>query len=210
MLTPLLIPAFLCGYALGSLPFAVWVARAHGVDILKAGSGNPGATNVKRVVGRKAGNLVFALDCAKGLIAAGLFLWLPGENPAGILSAAGFIGALLGHTYSVWLRFRGGKGVAVTMGGLAAALPAVLLAGVAFWGLVFLLSRIVSLASLTFALSLVLCTLLFPESAFWWGVRPPLALPLSLFVALLILYRHRSNLQRLLSGQELSFKKPSK
>ena len=152
----------LVGYLLGSVNFAVIVAKKHGVDILKEGSGNPGATNVKRVLGKGPGNLVFMLDALKGAVgtalgylAAYLFYLLPlfikvvAEMPSGLAArfnasldvlshpekyhadpdvvfatvVAGFVGTLLGHCFSCFLKFKGGKGVASTIGGLLVLLP---------------------------------------------------------------------------------------
>src|SRR5471030_934389 len=103
----------LIGYFLGALPFGYLVAKAHGVDIFKAGSGNPGATNVKRVLGAKAGNTVFALDAVKGMVAAAwpmlpVFAW---ENSR-LMGLIGVIAAVLGHSFSIFTKFKGGKGVA--------------------------------------------------------------------------------------------------
>ena len=109
--------AALLGYLLGSVNFAVLVAKRHGVDILKAGSGNPGATNVKRVIGKKAGNLVFALDALKGFVSAGwpfvagallVSRFGLGESTPTLMQLAGFFGALIGHCFSCFLGFKGG------------------------------------------------------------------------------------------------------
>ena len=114
------------GYLLGSLPFGYVVARAHGVDIFKEGSGNPGATNVKRVLGEKfgrtgknAGNLVFVLDAVKGALAASWLMFTPlAYTDARLLGLIGVIAAVLGHSFSVFTKFKGGKGVATAAGGL--------------------------------------------------------------------------------------------
>jgi glycerol-3-phosphate acyltransferase PlsY len=113
----------LLGYLIGSVNFAVLVAKKHGVDILKEGSGNPGATNVKRVLGKGPGNLVFALDALKGFVGAGLPYLLLRINPNDlfineiffVVCVAGFIGTLLGHCFSCFLKFKGGKGVALSL-----------------------------------------------------------------------------------------------
>lgn len=192
--------AVLIGYAFGAIPFAWLIARHYGVDILKVGSGNPGATNVRRAVGKGPGNAVFVLDFLKGLVAAG---W-PGfvvndENTVVYAAIGGLAGAVAGHSYSAFLRFRGGKGVATTMGGLAAILPQAVLAGVGVWVIVYYASRYVSLASLLFALSLpVSVAFLAPEP------RTPL-LAFSVVIALLIFYRHRGNIKQLLEGSENRF-----
>ena len=190
----------LAGYLLGSISFAVIVAKGKRVDIFKEGSGNPGATNVKRVLGSKAGNTVFALDALKGLVAAGWpQLFFSGENGLR-LGVIGLVAAIIGHSYSVFLKFRGGKGVATTMGGLLAIMPFSLLIGLLVWVVVFYLSKFVALASIVFAFSL-------PVSALnLYGSADP-RFTLALMLCILIFFRHRSNLVRLLQGKENSFKK---
>lgn len=204
----------LLGYLIGSVNFAVLVAKKHGVDILKEGSGNPGATNVKRVLGKGPGNLVFALDALKGFVGAGLptlvgyviasqsiALVIPGD--AFIHGVAGFVGTLLGHCFSCFLKFKGGKGVASTIGGLLVLLPVPILIGAAIWGLVFVLSRYVSLASIALGVSLPLsCWLLplftslkFGPPQFWFAAA----------IAAFNVWTHRSNIGRLLAGTENRF-----
>ncbi len=206
----------LLGYLIGSVNFAVLVAKKHGVDILKEGSGNPGATNVKRVLGKGPGNLVFALDALKGFVGAGLptlvgyviasqgfALVIPGD--AFVHGVAGFVGTLLGHCFSCFLKFKGGKGVASTIGGLLVLLPVPILIGAAVWGLVFTLSRYVSLASIALGVSLPLsCWLLplftkltFGQPEFWFAAA----------IAAFNVWTHRSNIGRLLAGTENRFVK---
>ena len=199
----------LLGYLIGSVNFAVIVARRHGVDILSAGSGNPGATNVKRVLGKGPGNLVFALDALKGAAGA----WFPAlavawatQGAVGFdTQAAGFVGALLGHCFSCFLGLRGGKGVASTIGGLLVLLPVPILVGAALWALVFLLTRYVSLASLVLGFSLPLSCWLLPQLTplaygppeFWFAGA----------LAAFNTWTHRSNIARLLRGEENRFAK---
>ena len=205
----------LLGYLIGSVNFAVLVAKKHGVDILKEGSGNPGATNVKRVLGKGPGNLVFALDALKGFVGAGLphLLLRVGETPAAAdihftVCVAGFVGTLLGHCFSCFLRFKGGKGVASTIGGLLVLLPVPIVIGAATWGLVFLLSRYVSLASIALGVSLPLSCWLLPlafptaklglgQPQFWFSAA----------IAAFNVWTHRSNIGRLLAGTESRFAK---
>lgn len=188
------------GYLLGAISFATLIARRHGVDIFTAGSGNPGATNVKRVLGKKAGNLCFALDALKGYAAAGwpLLMW-HGADYAITLGVVGLVGAILGHSFSVFIRFRGGKGVATTIGGLLAVSPVVILIGVVLWLAVFYSSRYVSLASIILGISL-------PVSA-GLLVSPPAVLVLTLLLAVMIVVRHRANIGRLLNGTEHRFER---
>jgi glycerol-3-phosphate acyltransferase PlsY len=205
----------LLGYLIGSVNFAVLVAKKHGVDILKEGSGNPGATNVKRVLGKGPGNLVFALDALKGFVGAGLphlLLKFGAEVPVDealrilfLACVAGFVGTLLGHCFSCFLKFKGGKGVASTIGGLLVLLPVPILIGAAIWGLVFTLSRYVSLASIALGVSLPLsCWLLplftkltFGQPEFWFAAA----------IAAFNVWTHRSNIGRLLAGTENRFVK---
>lgn len=192
----------IAGYLLGSVSFAVLIARTQGVDILKEGSGNPGATNVKRVLGSRLGNTVFFLDVLKGFIAAGwpLLYWGAADESSLALGVLGLVAGIAGHSFSCFLKFKGGKGVATTMGGLAALMPIVLLVGLLAWIIVFYASRIVAIASIAFALSL-------PLGAFFMYSALDLRFGLGLLLALLIILRHRSNIQRLLRGEENTFKK---
>ena len=198
------------GYLLGSVNFAVLVAKKHGVDILKEGSGNPGATNVKRVLGKGPGNLVFALDALKGFVGAGLptlvgyVIATQGidfiiQGDAFIHGVAGFVGTLLGHCFSCFLKFKGGKGVASTIGGLLVLLPIPILIGAAIWGLVFTLSRYVSLASIALGVSLPLSCFFLKhgQSQFWFAAA----------IAAFNVWTHRSNIGRLLAGTESRFAK---
>ena len=197
----------LLGYLIGSVNFAVLVAKKHGVDILKEGSGNPGATNVKRVLGKGPGNLVFALDALKGFVGASLPYLLLRINPNDlfineiffVVCVAGFVGTLLGHCFSCFLKFKGGKGVASTIGGLLVLLPVPILIGAAIWGLVFLLSRYVSLASIALGVSLPLSCFFFKydQPRFWFAAA----------IAAFNIWTHRSNIGRLLAGTESRFVK---
>ncbi len=190
----------IAGYFLGAISFAVLVAKSRGVDIFKAGSGNPGATNVKRALGAKAGNTVFVLDALKGLVAAGWPMLVFGSDLGLRLGIVGLIAAIIGHSYSVFLKFRGGKGVATTMGGLLALMPVVLLIGLLVWAICFFTTRMVGLASILFAFSL-------PIAAFYlYGAADP-RFNLGFVLGLLIVVRHRSNISRMFAGKENTFKK---
>lgn len=188
------------GYLFGAISFAVIIAKGKGVDIFKEGSGNPGATNVKRVLGSKCGNTVFVLDALKGFVAAG---WprLVFEGDLGLkLAVIGLIAAIIGHSFSIFLKFRGGKGVATTMGGLLAIMPLVLVIGLLVWAICFYSTKIVALASILFGVSL-------PVAAYFlFGTSDP-RLNLGLVLGLLIVIRHRSNIARMCAGKENSFKK---
>jgi acyl phosphate:glycerol-3-phosphate acyltransferase len=199
-MTALHLTAAFVGYLLGALPFGYLVARAHGVDIFKAGSGNPGATNVKRVLGSKAGNTVFALDAVKGALAAGwpLLPFVPGDNHL-MLGLIGVIAAVLGHSFSVFTKFKGGKGVATAAGGLVVLIPVACLIGAAVWVAAFSITRYVSLGSILSAVAV--------PAASWLGGNP---LSLNLVATALVLFvtiRHRENIRRLLAGTESKFAK---
>lgn len=209
MLTPLLI-ALVIGYLLGSVPVGYLIARSRGVDIFAVGSGNPGATNVRRTLGAGPGNLCYALDALKGALATG---WLPalsalraaqGEEcplaaAATAAAVAGLISALIGHSFSCFTRFRGGKGVATASGGLLVLMPVPTLIAALVWSLAFYATRYVSLASLVSALVLPVAT--------WWRGHEPLVLGLAVLIAVFVVVRHRSNISRLLAGTEHRFVK---
>lgn len=178
-------------YLLGSVPFALLIGRMHGVDIRQHGSGNVGATNVVRVLGRGPGILCFVLDFLKGVapVAAGFMLGVP---LWGVLLAAA--ATILGHSRSIFLKFKGGKSVATGAGTIVAMAPLAGLGALALWGLVFSVSRIVSLASIVAALSLPILTFL---------TRQPLEIVgFSALAATYVVVRHRDNLRRLREGTE--------
>ena len=194
--------ALLIGYLLGSINFAVLVAKYKGLDLFSLGSGNPGATNVKRIMGAFWGNTVFLLDFSKGYLAVFLtqsILGLEGFN-YDLLGILGLLGAILGHSFSIFLKFRGGKGVATTMGGLLALMPWVLVLGLVAWLIVFFSTRVVAMASIVFAISL-------PISFYFLHDLPDVRWIFCIVLAILIVVRHYSNIQRLLSGKEHDFSK---
>ncbi len=208
MFTPLLIVAVI-GYLLGSLPFGYLVARAKGVNIFEVGSKNPGATNVRRVLGNGPGNLVLVLDALKGLLAVAVGYFHLTFHADGSLAAAtidygtgadptraivGLVAAMLGHSFSCFTRFRGGKGVATGAGGFILLFPEG--AGIAFvaWAVVVLLSRYISLGSMVAAATL-------PVSAYFLH-RSALVIGVSVGVAAFVVLRHRANISRLLAGTE--------
>jgi acyl phosphate:glycerol-3-phosphate acyltransferase len=194
-------------YLLGSIPFGYLAGRLAGIDIRKAGSGNVGATNVVRVLGKRYGYPVFALDVLKGLGAVKIsMLMAPGRPPDwnspeifGILAA---MSSVLGHLYPPWLKFNGGKGVATSAGALLALTPVATLIGVAIWTIVFWLTRYVSLASITAAVVLPIVILV--VSSHGQNTGKPLVYA-SACVAAVVIWRHRSNLSRLMRGTEPRF-----
>ena len=148
----------LLSYLIGSIPFGYLVGRCHGLDIRKEGSGNIGATNVTRVIGSWWGKLCFLLDFLKGLLPAGSAVLLTGngvlEDPYHLLPAAATLAVVLGHIYPVFLKFKGGKGIATAAGAILPLCPVAVVLGFLSWGAVFLTTRYVSLASITAAVVL--------------------------------------------------------
>lgn len=211
MLTALILAV--AAYFIGGIPFGYLIARSKGVNILKEGSGNIGATNVKRVVGRGPGNLCFALDVAKGLVptlAAGLILGTLGNLDAPPTSVWVWlltpVATVVGHMFSPWLGFRGGKGVATGMGALLGVFWVLTLAvvgGLLVWLAVLKVTRYVGLASVCAAMSVPLWAVLLPitiEGHFSPSVVPMLAM--SGLLAALVVVRHVGNLQRIFAGTE--------
>jgi glycerol-3-phosphate acyltransferase PlsY len=194
-------------YLLGSIPFGYLAGRLVGIDIRKVGSGNVGATNVVRVLGKQYGYPVFALDFLKGFGAVQIsILMAPGRPPEwnspeifGILAA---MSSVLGHLYPPWLKFNGGKGVATSAGALLALAPVATLVGIAIWVIVFWLTRYVSLASMTAAVVLPI-VILVVRSHDQNNGRP--LVYSSVCVAAVVVWRHRSNLSRLIRGTEPRF-----
>jgi glycerol-3-phosphate acyltransferase PlsY len=210
----LLIAFPLTAYVIGATPFGPILARFHGVNLRKHGSGNVGATNVGRTLGRRWGMLCFSLDVLKGLVPVLLARLLgpavtSGAAPSQLSQfawlAAGF-GAILGHVMSFWLGFRGGKGVATSLGVVLGTFPYFTFAGLAalgIWVIVVLTTRYVSLASIV---AVVVFVLAFAGiNWFALGLTPRDLWPLGSFasaMAALIIYLHRGNLGRLLAGTE--------
>ncbi|HAU58792.1 MAG TPA: acyl-phosphate glycerol 3-phosphate acyltransferase [Opitutae bacterium] len=195
------------GYLLGSIPFGVLVAKKYGVDIYQAGSGNPGATNVLRQIGKTAGYSVFILDFLKGLVATLWFL-LPIFSFSGDITLGlwGLPAAVLGHTLPLFAKFRGGKGVATAMGGLLGVMPVCLLIGLVCWVVIFFSTRYVAVASIGFGASLPVYSLV----DYWTG-DPDSRQIGTVFLAFLVMgwivWRHQENLVRLKAGTENRFEK---
>jgi acyl-phosphate glycerol 3-phosphate acyltransferase len=198
----------LVAYLVGAVPFGYLVARWRGVDLLREGSGNIGATNVGRVLGRRFGILVFCLDFAKGALpvvaadhlAEGVYLGLPTDQARQLLAVAAGLAALLGHLFPVYLRFRGGKGVATGAGVVAVLLPVPTLGALVTWLAVVCATRYVSVASLSAALAL--CGLRLQLTPAPWAAENLIVTVFCLLAAALVFLRHRANLVRLARGNE--------
>ena len=195
-------------YLLGSVPFALLIGKYHGVDIRKVGSGNVGATNVTRAVGKWAGRFCFFCDFVKGALPVACCQWFLTGEPAWLPAAAG-AAAILGHIFPVFLNFKGGKGISTAAGAIFAIAPWPLLAALTVWVVVFEVSGYVSLGSIAAAVALPIFAFVFARC----GIGTPLArgrwmLLFFLAAAVLAIWRHRSNIRRLLDGSEASFKKP--
>lgn len=191
-------------YLMGSFPTGFLVARAMGIDLRTVGSGNIGATNAFRILGKGPGALVLLVDALKGF---GACVGLPyvarswGWTDAGLgrdsfewMSIAAGVGAVLGHNYTCWLHFKGGKGIATSAGVLAALVPWAFLIVLAVFLVTFGVSRYVSLGSIAAAVALPIVTWLTGSSVTLVGVTA--------FLSVLAIYKHRGNIQRLLAGTE--------
>jgi glycerol-3-phosphate acyltransferase PlsY len=185
----------ICAYLLGSVPTGLLLARAFGVNIREAGSGNIGATNVYRTMGRKVGILTLVGDCLKGLVPVLVAIWL--GLPDAWVAAIG-LAAFLGHVYTIFLGFKGGKGVATALGVFLATSPLSVLCGLAVFALVLYKWRYVSAASIAAAA-------LIPVFVTLADGKPEL-IAMSLAISALVIFRHRENIARLRAGTESRFK----
>lgn len=226
----------LLAFLLGSIPFGLFIARAKGIDIRRHGSGNIGATNVLRVVGKKHGIFCLVLDILKGFIPVLLAINLiridgrPVQIPAGLPEAWALtlpatqaltaqiahiltaLFAILGHNYSPWVGFKGGKGIATSAGVLIALMPFGVVLLIVVWLLVFAVTRYVSLASIGAAVALPLITLYgsWTHGRIQDGTWNKPLFAFSLVIAALAVWKHRSNIRRLLDGTENRFERKKK
>ena len=190
----------LLAYLIGSVPFGLLIAKTQGKDIRSIGSGNIGATNVLRCLGKPLGITCFILDVLKGFLPAFLFPMVGSDSAEfGILFGAA---AIQGHNFPVFLKFKGGKGVATSAGVLLGVAPLAVGLGILCWVIVFLISGYVSLGSILAALIVIL-------TGWTAGYGLTTAIALTLLGALAI-YRHRSNIKRLLDGTENKFERKAK
>src|SRR6266853_1897690 len=193
-------------YLLGSIPFGYLIARIGGIDIRNVGSCNIGATNVLRVLGKRYGYAVFLLDFFKGFCAVKLSMLLamrspPGWNSPELLGIVAAISSIVGHSYPPWLKFKGGKGVATSAGALFALTAVGGLIGLGIWIVIFWLTRYVSVASITAALLLPVVILVIS----WRNQSAKVIFYFSVCAAAVVIWRHRSNLSRLMHGTEPRF-----
>jgi glycerol-3-phosphate acyltransferase PlsY len=194
-------------YLLGSIPFGYLAGRIAGIDIRNCGSGNVGATNVIRTLGKGYGYPVFAADFLKGFGAVKMSILVATRlqsewNSPDLLGVVAAISSVLGHSFPVWLRFKGGKGVATSAGALFGLAPIAALVGVAIWVLTFWITRYVSVASIAAAAALPLVILVMT----WLSqTTEKLLFYSSVCLATVVIWRHRSNLLRLMRGTEPRF-----
>ena len=210
---PIFAIAIVGAYLLGSIPFGILIAKAHGKDLRKIGSGNIGATNIARALGKKWAYICFALDVLKGMIpmlavmpfatsksaqgneVTALLLWL----------TVGCV-AILGHIFPIYLKFKGGKGVSTSFGialGLWPYYSVCALIAITVWIVVVLIWRYVSLASIVASVTfpIMLTAMIFLKSEWEFSTLWPLLIP-AVVIPVMVIIRHRENIQRLLSGTE--------
>lgn len=188
-------------YFLGSVPSGFLAGKARGIDVRTVGSGNIGATNVFRALGKKAGTVVLLADAFKGFAAARwlplLAIWIfPSAQTQEInLALVAGVGAILGHNFTCWLNFKGGKGIATSAGVVLAWAPLACLTALALWGIVFVMTKFVSVASIAAALILPI--------AVWFFSKGSVAMT-TVMAALsaLAIYKHKDNIRRLIQGTE--------
>jgi glycerol-3-phosphate acyltransferase PlsY len=194
-------------YLLGSIPTGYLVAKAKGIDIQKSGSGNIGATNAMRVLGKPAGIFVLLVDAAKGFLACILAAeicinyfghfngWLPSQEIANHFMLIAGIFAVLGHNYTCWLKFKGGKGIATTAGVYLALAPWPLLIALVVFFLALALTRYASVGSISGAAALAAAVWIWPPHNLLLGI-------VTTALGALAIYRHKGNIQRLMAGTE--------
>jgi acyl phosphate:glycerol-3-phosphate acyltransferase len=194
-------------YLLGSIPFGYLAGRIAGIDIRKCGSGNVGATNVIRTLGKAYGYPVFIADFLKGFGAVKVSLLIATRghsewNSPEMFGIVAAISSVIGHSFPVWLDFKGGKGVATSAGALFGLAPVAALVGVAIWILTFWLTRYVSVASIAAAAALPFVILI---TTWLSRTASKLLFYSSVCLAAVVIWRHRSNLSRLMRGTEPRF-----
>ena len=216
---PVYLSALFLGYLFGSFPSGFVIGQCHGVDLRKAGSGNIGATNAVRVLGKKWGIAVLLLDALKGGLAVvcgfqvARFLGAPEQTVinAGVISA---LFAVIGHNYPVWLNFQGGKGIAVSAGIMLTLFPPmVFISGLALWLALFFGTRYVSIASIGSAIALPTAAVILHFYGQGSGIFAPcdwVRASIAGLMGILAIWRHKPNIERLLAGTEKRFDRKTK
>ena len=207
----ILLVIFLISYLLGAIPWGFIIGKLKGVDIREHGSKNIGATNVTRIIGKRWGVLCFFIDFLKGLLPVLLvktlfpstFFLTPSLVSIAIILSV--LGTVIGHMYPIYLGFKGGKGVSTGAGGLVAITPYAVICGLLIWVLTFKISKFVSLASITAAVSVAIISFIFSYTGLY-NIDTTL-LCFIVFISLMAVYKHKSNIKRLIDGTENSFKK---
>jgi len=195
------------GYLFGSFPAGYFAGRIAGTDVRSAGSGNIGATNVLRVLGKPWGYTVFFIDAFKGFAAVRVAFFLAERLTVARPQAVYFaifaaVMCVVGHTFPIWLRFKGGKGVATSVGAIFGLMPVAAVTIFLIWAIVFEITRYVSVASIIAALS---CPVAVAFYIHWKIIEGAGLLYFSILMAIFIVWRHRSNFSRLLKGTEQRF-----
>lgn len=204
MINPLLILSGLLAYLIGSIPSAVWFGKAvHDIDVREHGSGNPGATNTFRVLGKRAGTIVLLFDIAKGLLATSLAVILLkygviSEDKLVLAKLILGVIAVFGHLFPVFLRFKGGKGVATLFGMMIGIQLPVALISLAIFLLTLITSKYVSLGSIVAALSFPLMLAFVPR----FNTGEPILVMFGFFLAIVVIWSHNKNVKRILHGEE--------
>ena len=213
MLWPTALLMILIAYVSGSLPFGYWAGKLKGIDIREHGSKNIGATNVVRVLGKRIGIPVFILDMLKGMLPTLFATWWMEHRAHADANTATLVGvfcaaaSVLGHMFTFWLGFKGGKGVATSAGALLGLAPMALLIGFIVWFIVFYTSRYVALASIVASISLPVAMAVFMTYQQRWNY---VLLGFGIVMGVLVVVRHRVNIQRLLKGTENRFEPKKK
>ncbi|MEI6056032.1 MAG: glycerol-3-phosphate 1-O-acyltransferase PlsY [Lentisphaerota bacterium] len=206
-----MIAIFIVSYLFGAIPFGFIIGKAKGIDIREHGSKNIGSTNVTRTLGKKWGMLCFLLDFLKGFLPSFIAIFILPKyldlcgNYADMSVILAIIGSFVGHIFPVYLKFKGGKGVATGAGALLALTPLSVIIGLAGWVIIFKISRYVSVASILAAVIVAAMTTILSASNTY-----PVSLTLQIFVAvicLIAILKHKTNIVRLLNGTENRFEK---
>ena len=184
----------LTAYLIGAIPFGFLIARMRGVNIFEHGSGNIGATNVMRALGKGPGITVLLIDAAKGFLPVWMAPRIFRDVNQSALEITCCVFVIAGHNWTCWLKFKGGKGVATSAGALLAFLPGPMLCAMGVWVIVFGIWRYVSLASITAAVAMPIAT--------WFIKKDMTLLIFTAILGVVAIYKHKTNIQRLLAGTE--------